>query len=59
MSDKKHLTTEILKYPVPDIGYSKKAVGTIYPLGISDLNTSFVLVLGFGVVRLLLKMFLK
>ena len=42
VSDKKHLTTEILKYPVPDIGYSKKAVGTIYPLGISDLNTSFV-----------------
>ena len=34
--------TNISKYPIPDFGYSKKPVGSIYPLGISNLNTTFV-----------------
>ena len=30
------------KYPVPDFGYSDNPIGTIHPLGMSDLNTTFV-----------------
>ena len=34
--------TDISKYPVPDFGYSKETRGTIFPLGISNLNETLL-----------------
>ena len=34
--------TDLSKYPIRDFGYSEKAIGTIYPLGLSNVNSTSV-----------------
>ena len=34
--------TDFLEYPISDFGYSKEAIGTVYPLGLSNLESTIV-----------------
>ena len=36
------VSEHISKYTIPDFGYSKEAIGTIFPLGMPNLNITFV-----------------